>query len=59
MGFLRNIKVHNLVWFEPHEDMETAIMREKRIKKWKRAWKVALIEEFNPRWRDLYGEIIG
>ena len=51
--------MHVLVWFEPHEDMESAILREKRIKKWKRAWKVALIEEGNPRWCDLYGEIIG
>jgi len=58
-GFTKKYHVHNLVWFEPHQGMESAILREKRIKKWKRAWKVALIEECNPEWRDLYGEIIG
>ena len=58
-GFSKKYKVHNLVWFEAHLSMETAIMREKRIKKWKRAWKVELIEECNPGWRDLYGDIIG
>ena len=58
-GFTKKYHVHILVWFEPHEDMESAILREKRIKKWKRAWKEALIEEGNPEWRDLCGEIIG
>ena len=42
-----------LVWFEPHGDIEEAIKREKRLKKWNRAWKLRLIEESNPRWRDL------
>ena len=58
-GFSKKYKVHDLVWFEPHSSMESAIMREKRIKKWRRAWKVRLIEEGNPGWRDLYGDIIG
>ncbi len=58
-GFSKKYKVHDLVWFETHLGMESAILREKRIKKWRRAWRVALIEEFNPGWRDLYGEIIG
>jgi len=58
-GFSKKYHVHVLVWFEPHQGMESAILREKRIKKWKRAWKVELIEEGNPGWRDLYGEIIG
>lgn len=42
-----------LVWFEPHESIEAAIVREKRIKKWNRAWKLELIESGNPDWRDL------
>ena len=58
-GFSKKYKVHNLVWFESHEDMGVAILREKRIKKWRRAWKVELIEEGNPGWCDLYGDIIG
>jgi putative endonuclease len=45
------VKLH--VWFEQHATMEHAITREKRIKKWNRAWKLRLIEESNPRWRDL------
>ena len=43
----------NLVWFERHMRVVDAIAREKRLKKWKRAWKVALIEAANPQWRDL------
>ena len=46
-----NVKL--LVWFEQHSTMEHAIVREKRVKKWNRAWKLRLIEESNPRWRDL------
>jgi putative endonuclease len=42
-----------LVWFEQHATMESAILREKRIKKWRRAWKIDLIEQSNPEWRDL------
>jgi putative endonuclease len=52
-GFTRNYGVHRLVWFEQHATMEHAITREKRIKKWNRAWKIALIEQANPHWRDL------
>ncbi|WP_156840767.1 GIY-YIG nuclease family protein [Novosphingobium aquimarinum] len=52
-GFTKDYGVRRLVWFEPHETMEFAITREKRIKKWNRAWKIALIEETNPDWRDL------
>ena len=47
-----------LVWFEPHESMESAIAREKAIKEWKRVWKVELIEKGNPTWRDFYDEIV-
>ncbi len=53
-GFTNQYEVHQLVWFEPHEDVEQAILREKQIKKWNRAWKVNLIEEANPYWNDLY-----
>jgi putative endonuclease len=49
--------VKRLVYLEPHTTMPEAILREKQLKKWKRAWKIALIERINPEWRDLYGEI--
>lgn len=52
-GFSRKHGVKRLVWFEVHEEMEPAIIREKRLKKWNRAWKLRLIEEVNPAWRDL------
>ena len=57
-GFTKRYGVHTLVWFEPHESMESAIAREKAIKEWKRVWKVELIEKGNPPWRDLYDEIV-
>ena len=56
-GFTKRYRVHNLVWYEIHESMESAISREKAIKKWKRAWKVELIEKVNPYWSDLYSQI--
>jgi len=46
--------VHTLVWYEQHENMESAISREKNMKEWKRVWKLELIEEMNPDWEDLY-----
>ena len=46
-----------LVYYEIYNDAESAITREKRIKKWRRAWKLRLIEEKNPHWKDLYNEI--
>ena len=52
-GFTGRYDVHRLVWFEMHGTMETAIRREKQIKKWLRAWKIRLIEEANPDWLDL------
>ena len=52
-GFTRRYSVETLVYFELHADMYEAIQREKRIKKWNRAWKVQLIEQANPEWRDL------
>jgi putative endonuclease len=47
-----------LVWYELHDSMELAISREKAIKKWNRNWKLRIIEEFNPKWKDLYEEIL-
>jgi len=52
-GFTKDYGVHRLVWFEQHATMEHAITREKRIKKWNRTWKIRLVEEANPEWRDL------
>jgi putative endonuclease len=52
-GFTRDYGVKLLVWFEQHATMDAAITREKRIKKWNRAWKLQLIEAGNPDWRDL------
>jgi len=52
-GFSGKYGTKTLVWFEPHATMENAIIREKRLKKWNRAWKLRLIEEDNPAWRDL------
>ena len=57
-GFTKRYGVHRLVWYERHDDMESAIVREKRIKKWRRTWKLELIERANPEWRDLYPEIV-
>jgi putative endonuclease len=56
-GFTRKYGVKLLVWFEPHATMESAIVREKRIKKWEREWKLQLIEATNPEWRDLAMEL--
>jgi putative endonuclease len=56
-GFTHQHEVTQLVYFELHTSMEAAITREKQIKKWRRAWKVRLIEEGNPYWRDLWPEI--
>ena len=56
-GFTNRYGVHMLVWYEVHVAMEPAIAREKAIKEWKRAWKIALIEASNPQWHDLYSEL--
>ncbi|HTD02303.1 GIY-YIG nuclease family protein [Undibacterium sp.] len=53
-GFSRQHGVDQLMWFEQHEEVEQAIIREKQIKKWNREWKVRLIESANPYWNDLY-----
>ena len=52
-GFTRDYGIKRLVWFEAHDEIASAIIREKRIKKWRRAWKITLIEAANPAWRDL------
>jgi putative endonuclease len=57
-GFTKKYGVHNLVYFEQCEDIESAIQREKRLKFWHRSWKIRLIEETNPDWKDLYESII-
>jgi putative endonuclease len=57
-GFTRKYGVHRLVYYEIHGDMVTAITREKQLKKWRRGWKVRLIEGRNPQWRDLWEEIL-
>ena len=56
-GFTKKYEVHLLVWYEPHENMESAILREKVLKKWNRIWKLRLIEQFNPEWQDLYEQL--
>jgi putative endonuclease len=58
-GFTRKYGVKMLVWFEYLGTMDDAIRREKRIKDWRRAWKIALIEETNPHWLDRYAELCG
>ena len=58
-GFTKKYQVHLLVYFENYDDLDAAFYRERQIKKWNRAWKIRLIEEKNPDWRDLYPEIVG
>ena len=53
-GFTKKYSIHSLVYYEMHENMLAAITREKQIKKWNRAWKLRLIEQGNPQWRDLW-----
>ncbi len=56
-GFTHRYQVDRLVHCEPFDDAELAITRERQLKKWRRAWKIELIENSNPEWRDLYDEI--
>ena len=56
-GFSKKYNVHCLVWYETHDSAESAITREKQIKKWKRMWKLKVIEQNNPDWNDLYETI--
>lgn len=56
-GFAKRHDLDRLVWYEVHDTMEEAILKEKQLKKWNRAWKTRLIRESNPRWNDLYEEL--
>ena len=56
-GFTKRYGVHGLVWYEVHESMESAIAREKMLKRWKRARKIELIDKDNPTWSDLYNTL--
>jgi len=58
-GFTQRYGVHRLVYFEQHDSAENALRREKQLKRWRRAWKIRLIESLNSEWRDLYDEIAG
>lgn len=58
-GFTEKYFVGKLVYFEQTDSIEAAIIREKQMKKWKRQWKIELIEKFNPEWKDLYYEYEG
>jgi len=57
-GFTKRYNVHLLVWYELHDSMASAVIQEKRLKEWKRKWKLELIEKFNPDWQDLYQKIV-
>jgi len=57
-GSKKKYGVHDLGWYEAHESAESAITRERQIKKWERARKLELIEEKNPQWNDLYNDLI-
>lgn len=57
-GFTKKYAVHRLVYYEMIENMESAIQREKQLKKWNRDWKIDLIEKGNPEWTDLYDSLI-
>ena len=56
-GFTKRYNIHHLVYFEQHEDMFSAITREKRLRKWNRSWKIRIIEKQNPEWKDLYDSL--
>jgi len=58
-GFTEKYNVKNLVYYEVHDSAESAINREKQLKKWRRKWKLRLIEEQNHQWEDLYSKLIG
>lgn len=57
-GFTKKYQVHNLVFFEVHKNVNEAMLKEKRLKKWNRKWKIELIEKDNPYWKDLYPDIL-
>lgn len=57
-GFTKQYRVKLLVWHEQHETRESALLRERQMKKWNRKWKLDLIESMNPIWHDLYEDIV-
>lgn len=57
-GFTKKYNVHTLVWYDLFSDITDAIYQEKKMKKWNRAWKIRLIEETNPEWKDLYQDFL-
>ena len=57
-GFTKRYKVYKLVWYELHDTMENAILRERALKEWRRKWKLELIERDNPGWEDLYKTLV-
>jgi putative endonuclease len=57
-GFAKKHGLNRLVWYETHDEMHIAIHREKRLKEWPRQWKINLIERDNPRWYDLYDQVL-
>lgn len=57
-GFTKKYKVNRLVWFDETSDITAAIQREKTMKRWRREWKLNVIEEMNPQWHDLYDDLI-
>lgn len=57
-GFTKNYGVHCLVYFETYDNPNSTITREKQLKRWERSWKIKLIEDRNPKWRDLYLDIL-
>jgi putative endonuclease len=57
-GFTERYRLHRLVYFEWHDDIRSAIQREKNVKEWPRAWKARLITHANPEWRDLYPDLL-
>ncbi len=57
-GFTKKYHIHRLVYYEEYGSIELAIEREKKLKKWKRAWKIQLIEKENPKWADLYPGLV-
>ena len=58
-GFTKKYGIKMLVWFEMTNNISVAITREKQIKKWNRLWKLRLVDQSNPEWRDLYSDIVG
>jgi putative endonuclease len=57
-GFTHRYEIHHLVYYELHQNPESAITREKQLKRWSRLWKLRIIEEMNPEWKDLYKDIL-